>query len=125
MKTYLGTANPGFSPYAMDELRRRIQGTKLSGLAPGETFSFTSGDVDADQLIIDLRRKEPIFLRHLFPIDAEVDVSGNAEDTAVALKAYAMTLGERVKGKKVAIQVRKEQNSPFPYTRVRRRSRSP
>ncbi|WP_239614385.1 SAM-dependent methyltransferase [Cohnella mopanensis] len=116
MKTYVGTANPGFSPYAMDELRRRIQGTKLSGLAPGETFSFTSGDVDADQLITDLRRKEPIFLRHFFPIDAEVDVSGNIEDTAEALKAYARTLGERVKGKKVAIQVRKEQNSPFPYS---------
>lgn len=116
MITYLGTANPGFAPYAMEELRRRIQGTKVSGLAPGETFTFTTGDRDPEQILLELRGKEPIFLRHLFPIEAEVPVTGSPEQTSEALKAYATALGERVKGLKVAIQVRKEPNSPFPYS---------
>ncbi|TVY02288.1 SAM-dependent methyltransferase [Cohnella terricola] len=116
MNVYVGSANPGFAPYAMEELRRRIRGTKLSGLAPGETFTFTSGDQDDESLLKDLRRKEPIFLRHLFPVEAENEVTGDREEMAARMKAYAATLGDRMKGSKVAIQVRKEQNSPFPFT---------
>ncbi|WEK55827.1 MAG: SAM-dependent methyltransferase [Candidatus Cohnella colombiensis] len=116
MITYVGTANPGFAPYAMEELRRRIRGTKVSGLASGETFSFTSGTMEPAELLKDLRRKEPIFLRHMFPIEAEVAISDDADLVANALKDYALTLGERVKGLKVAIQVRKSQDSPFPFT---------
>ncbi|BBI33670.1 SAM-dependent methyltransferase [Cohnella abietis] len=116
MITYVSTANPGFAPYAMEELRRRIKGTKVSGLAPGETFSFTTGDNDPEQVLKDLRRNEPIFLRHIFPIEAEKDVMNSPDKTAEVLKEYAASLGERVKGRKVAIQVRKEQSSPFPYS---------
>ncbi len=116
MITYVGTANPGFAPYAMEELRRRIRGTKVSGIAPGETFSFTTGDNDPEQTLIDLRRNEPIFLRHLFPVDQESDVMNSPEKTADVLREYAAALGDRVKGLKVAIQVRKEQGSPFPYS---------
>lgn len=116
MITYVGTANPGFAPYAMEELRRRIQGTKVSGLAPGETFLFTTGDFDPDPLLTDLRRNEPTFLRHMFPIDEETDVTESPEQSAEMLNQYAATLAERIKGKKVAIQVRKEQSSPFPYS---------
>jgi len=116
MITYVGTANPGFAPYAMEELRRRIRGTKVSGLAPGETFSFTTGDHNPEQLLTDLRRNEPIFLRHMFPIEAEHDVLNSAARTADVLTAYAASLGDRAKGSKIAIQVRKEQGSPFPYT---------
>ncbi|RKP56917.1 SAM-dependent methyltransferase [Cohnella endophytica] len=115
MITYVGTSNPGFAPYAMEEIRRRIQGTKVSGLAPGETFSFTTGDHDPEQLLTDLRRKEPIFLRHLFPVEREIDVTDSEKGTAKALRDYASTLGDRIQGRKVAIQVRKEQNSPFPF----------
>ncbi|TFE24892.1 SAM-dependent methyltransferase [Cohnella luojiensis] len=115
MITYVATANPGFAPYAMEELRRRIRGTKVSGLAPGETFSFTTGDFDPEQLLKDLRRDEPIFLRHMFPIEAEYDVMNNPDETAATLREYAETLNDRVKGKKIAIQVRKEQGSPFPF----------
>jgi 23S rRNA (cytidine2498-2'-O)-methyltransferase len=115
MITYVGTANPGFAPYAMEELRRRIRGTKVSGLAPGETFSFTTGDNDPEQMVTELRRNEPIFLRHMFPIDAVKDIMNDQEQTAEVLKEYASTLGDRVKGRKVAIQVRKEHNSPFPF----------
>ncbi|MFC5467617.1 SAM-dependent methyltransferase [Cohnella suwonensis] len=115
MTTYAATANPGFAPYAMEEIRRRIPGTKVSGLAPGETFTFTNGDVETETLLKDLRKKEPVFLRHMFPVEQEMDVSGDPETTAESLRAYAATLGERVRDAKVAIQVRKEQHSPFPF----------
>jgi 23S rRNA (cytidine2498-2'-O)-methyltransferase len=116
MTTYLGTANPGFAPYAMEELRRRIRGTKLSGIAPGETFTFTTGDLEPEPALKDLRRNEPIFLRHLFPIEAECEVTGDREEMAARMNAFASDVGERLQGAKTAIQVRKEQNSPFPFS---------
>lgn len=115
MITYIGTANPGFAPYAMEELRRRVRGTKISGVAAAETFSFTSGDHEPEQLLKELRKKEPVFLRHLFPVEAEAPVSADPVQTTEALREYAGRLAERVSGKKVAIQVRKAQDSPFPF----------
>ena len=116
MATFIGTANPGFAPYAMEELRRRIPGTEVSGLASGETFRFTSGNLLEAELIQELRRNEPVFLRHLYPLEAEAPLSGDAAVAAEALSAYTRTLGDRVNGNKVAIQVRKAANSPFPFT---------
>lgn len=116
MITFVGTANPGYAPYAMEELRRRIKGTKVSGLAPGETFTFTTGEDDPEQVVKELRRNEPIFLRHIFPVETETQVTDSMNGTAKALQQYAETLALQVKGRKVAIQVRKEQSSPFPYT---------
>jgi len=113
---YIGTANPGFAPYAMEELRRRIPGTKVSGIAEGETFMFTSGDTDPERLVTDLRRDEPIFLRHIFPVEAEFPLTGAADETATVLQSFALQLKERVAGRKVAVQVRKSQTSPFPYS---------
>lgn len=117
MNTYLGTANPGYSPYAMEELRRRIPGTKISGLAAGETFLFTAGHDEPAQLLKDLRRDEPIFLRHLFPVEASWPLTaGGIEETVAHLAQYGKELAERVAGRKVAIQVRKSEDSPFPFS---------
>ncbi|WP_373231512.1 SAM-dependent methyltransferase [Cohnella sp.] len=116
MITFVGTANPGFAPYAMEELRRRIRGTKVSGLAPGETFTFTTGEDDPHEAVKELLRDEPIFLRHMFPIETERQATDSLDSTANELQEYARTLADQVNGRKVAIQVRKEQNSPFPYT---------
>lgn len=116
MADYIGTANPGFAPYAMEELRRRIPGATVSGLATGETFRFTSGDWDAQTVARELRCDEPIFLRHLFPLEAESPLTGDAEAVAASLANYALTLGERVRERKTAVQVRKAANSPFPFT---------
>jgi 23S rRNA (cytidine2498-2'-O)-methyltransferase len=116
MITYIGTANPGFSSYAMEEIRRRIPGTSVSGLASGETFRFTSGNQDPEELLKELRRDEPVFLRHLFPLDAEFPLSGEREETAGVLREYAGSIASRLQGSKVAVQVRKSANSPFPFT---------
>ncbi|TJY44222.1 methyltransferase domain-containing protein [Cohnella pontilimi] len=116
MMTFIGTANPGFSPYAMEELRRRIPGTSVSGEAAGETFRFTSGEREPAELLKELRRDEPVFLRHLFPLEAEYPVTADPAATVEALTAYARALEERVPGRKVAVQIRKTQESPFPFS---------
>ncbi|RED77487.1 SAM-dependent methyltransferase [Cohnella phaseoli] len=116
MIAFVCTSNPSFAPYAMEELRRRFQGAKVSGLAPGETFMFAIEEQEREQTLKELRRKEPVFLRHLFPVEAEGEASGDREATAELMRAFAATLGERLKGAKAAIQVRKEQNSPFPFS---------
>jgi 23S rRNA (cytidine2498-2'-O)-methyltransferase len=121
MADYIGTANPGFASYAMEELRRRIPGTAVSGLVAGETFRFTSGEWDAGTLTRELVRDEPVFLRHLFPLEAEFPLTGDANAVNDALTGYAKTLGDRVSGRKVAVQVRKSANSPFPYASVQAR----
>jgi 23S rRNA (cytidine2498-2'-O)-methyltransferase len=116
MTTFIGTANPNFSPYAMEELRRRIPETAVSGLSSGETFRFTSGGREPSELLKELRRDEPVFLRHLFPLESELPVSDDAAAASESLETYAHTLGERVRGRKVAVQVRKSQGSPFPFS---------
>ncbi|WP_123040646.1 SAM-dependent methyltransferase [Cohnella candidum] len=113
--TFIGTANPGFAPYAMEELRRRFPGSSVSGLS-GETFRFSPGVSDTEEWLKEIRRDEPVFLRHLFPLDAEVPLTDDPGSTADAIVAYARTLADKVNGRKVAVQVRKAVNSPFPFT---------
>jgi len=116
MTSFVCTANPSFAPYAMEELRRRFDGSQVSGLAPGETFIFTIAERELERTLKELRRQEPVFLRHLFPIESECESTGDPSLTAERMKAFASRLGERLNGCKTAIQVRKEQNSPFPFT---------
>lgn len=118
---FIGTANPGFAPYAMEELRRRIPDAEVSGLASGETFRFTSGSREPGELVKEFRSDEPVFLRHFFPLESESPLTGDREAVSSALKAYARTLGDRVNGRKVAVQVRKAINSPFPFTSAKAR----
>ncbi|WP_019006169.1 SAM-dependent methyltransferase [Cohnella laeviribosi] len=115
MMEFIGTANPGFAPYAMDELRRRFPALTVSGLAPGETFRFAAGGRPERELIAELRRDEPVFLRHLFPIEAEAGLDGGPEAVADAMTRFAASCADRVRGKTVAVQVRKSQDSPFPF----------
>lgn len=116
MTDYIATANPGFAPYAMEELRRRFPGVKLSGLAPGETFRIAAGSLPDEELIASLRKDEPIFLRHLFPVGIETDISADTEATAADVERFVRTCADRIASRKVAIQVRKSQDSPFPFS---------
>ncbi|MBW5448170.1 SAM-dependent methyltransferase [Cohnella sp. CFH 77786] len=115
MGTFIGTANPGFAAYAMEELRRRDPRLSVSGLS-GETFRISTGREDDADWLKELRRDEPVFLRHLFPLEAEIPLTEDRDRTAEALTEYARTLSGRVDGRKVAVQVRKAMNSPFPFS---------
>lgn len=116
MTDYIATANPGFAPYAMEELRRRFPGVKLSGLAPGETFKLSSGDIPGEELIASLRKDEPVFLRHLFPADEEAGLTADPEETAGTMIRFAKGLAAKLAGSTVAVQVRKSPDSPFPFS---------
>lgn len=100
----------------MEELRRRWPGIALSGLAPGETFKLSVDGTDDEALVRQLRRDEPIFLRHLFPIREELALPDQAEEVAAALVSFAGSLSAEARGAKVAIQVRKAQDSAFPFS---------
>jgi 23S rRNA (cytidine2498-2'-O)-methyltransferase len=116
MTDFIATSNPGFAPYAMEELRRRFPGMKLSGLAPGETFKVSSGALSGRELTKLLRQNEPIFLRHLFPVDEEAPLSGDAAATAASMARFATARADRLGGEAVAVQVRKSPDSPFPFS---------
>ncbi|MBB6669177.1 SAM-dependent methyltransferase [Cohnella nanjingensis] len=116
MSAFIATANPGFAPYAMEELRRRFPGIALSGLAPGETFRVQHDEYSQEELVRRLRADEPIFLRHVFPVKEEVAMPNSPEETASALARFAASRSAEAKGAAVAVQVRKSQDSPFPFS---------
>jgi len=116
VSAFIGSSNPGFSPYAMEELRRRWPDIALSGLAPGETFRLSLEGTSDRDLVRLLRRDEPIFLRHLFPVREELAIPEQAEEVASALVRFAGSLSSETNGAKVAVQVRKSQDSPFPFS---------
>ncbi|RUS46832.1 SAM-dependent methyltransferase [Cohnella sp. AR92] len=116
MADFIATANPGFAPFAMEELRRSFSGIQQSGLAPGETFKVSSGPLPGSEWIELLKKKEPIFLRHVFPVDQETELTGSPEETAAALVRFASAHADKLKGTTVAVQVRKSQDSPFPFS---------
>jgi 23S rRNA (cytidine2498-2'-O)-methyltransferase len=116
MTPFVGTANPGFAPYAMEELRRRFPNVSLRGLAAGETFLFAAPDRSEAEVAALLRKDEPIFLRHLFPAESETPLGAAGEEAGPALTAFASRCIDRVRGRKIAVQVRKSPDSPFPFS---------
>ncbi|THF74580.1 SAM-dependent methyltransferase [Cohnella fermenti] len=116
MADFIATANPGFAPFAMEELRRSFPGIQQSGLAPGETFKVSAGEASEEEWVALLKKKEPIFLRHVFPVGAEEPISDSQEETAAALARFASLVADKLKGKKVAVQVRKSPSSIFPFS---------
>lgn len=115
MMDFIGTANPGFAPYAMDELKRKHPEVAVSGIAPGETFRIGCPSRTPDEWLRELRRDEPIFLRHLFPVEAESALGEDADSIAETMIGFAASCADRVRGATVAVQVRKSQDSPFPF----------
>jgi len=116
MTEFIATSNPGFAAYAMEELRRRFPSVKLAGLAPGETFKLESRTLSGAELTKRLREDEPVFLRHLFPVDEETEVSADAAAVAAEMVRFASARADRLSGARVAVQVRKTPDSPFPFS---------
>ncbi|MCS7461137.1 methyltransferase domain-containing protein [Paenibacillus doosanensis] len=103
--TFIGTANHGFGQHAQEEIRRLFEaGTRFSHLVPSEIFLFMvpAGRQEATQRLLD---REPMFLRHMQPVDAELEWDGTVE----ALGGFAAQKRELElqAGTKFAVQVRK------------------
>ncbi|MGZ4163989.1 MAG: SAM-dependent methyltransferase, partial [Tumebacillaceae bacterium] len=69
----IGTANHGFAQHAIEEVRRLVPVVKFSYLEPGEVFLIQTS-ASFDELADKLRAQPPIFLRHIQPVEVEMDI---------------------------------------------------
>lgn len=114
MSRWIGTANKGFAPYAMEELRRRFDDLKFQQLSSGEVFSFDTG-LDRAGVLAVIAEQEPMFLRHIQPVDREVPLSGTADDLQ-ELGELIRHAGEQFAGKRTAVHIRRAEGTAYPYS---------
>ncbi|WP_240941689.1 SAM-dependent methyltransferase [Paenibacillus sp. HB172176] len=114
MSQWIGTANQKYASYAMEELRRIIPGASFAQLAAGEVFLMTSPIAKTDTLSAILRQ-EPIFLRHIQPVDRLIEICGSANDLD---ELSAMIRHSRLafEGKRAAVHIRRSSKSAFHYS---------
>jgi 23S rRNA (cytidine2498-2'-O)-methyltransferase len=99
----------------MEELRRLFDGrVKFNQLAAGEIFRM---DVPAgmEETLVKLAAQEPIFLRHIQPIDRTLPIRGNADDLQ-ALSELVRHARLRCEGKATAVHLRRAVNTPYIYS---------
>ncbi|NHN30722.1 methyltransferase domain-containing protein [Paenibacillus sp. S3N08] len=101
--TFIGTANRGYGQQAQEEIIRLFGPPfKFSQLVPNETFRFELplGKAEATQRLVE---QEPMFLRHIQPVDAELDWDGELD----SLLEWATSSIKLEAGTLIAVQVRK------------------
>lgn len=104
------TANHGFAPYAQEELRRLFGSLKSTVLIRGETFVATL-NLEVEEAVRAIRVKPPIFLRHLFPVLAELP-AGDAEAALRLTERFLLGRGE-LERSRVSVQIRKTEDSSW------------
>jgi 23S rRNA (cytidine2498-2'-O)-methyltransferase len=100
---FIGTANHGFGQQAQEEVRRLFGAqTKTAHLIANETFLFQLpfSKSDVTQKLVE---QEPMFLRHIQPVDADLDWDG----TLASLEVWVQNVIQLEAGTHVAVQVRK------------------
>jgi 23S rRNA (cytidine2498-2'-O)-methyltransferase len=113
---FIGTSNHGYAQQAQEEVRRLFPGASFRYLTPAEVYVMAL-PVSAAEAVAALRAKEPIFLRHVQPVDAELAAQGGGEDVAALTEwAQGLTSSGLVQGMRVAVQVRKREGLALPYT---------
>ncbi|CAM4432407.1 23S rRNA (cytidine2498-2'-O)-methyltransferase [Paenibacillus endophyticus] len=114
MSQWIGTANQTYAPYAMEELRRLVDGVTFTQLAAGEVFLWTS-PLDRDGTLQAILQQEPIFLRHMQPVDRTIDITGNANDLE-DLSNMVRNAVLSFENKRVAVHIRRTSKTAFMYT---------
>ncbi len=114
MSRWIGTANKGFAPYAMEELRRLLHYIKFQQLSSGEVFSFET-ELDHGAVLSAIAQHEPIFLRHIQPIERTIPLSGRADDLQ-ELGDVVRHAGSPFAGKRTAVHIRRVEGTVFPYS---------
>lgn len=109
----IGTANRGFAQHAQEEIRRLIPGVKFRTLVPTETF-LAEAPGSWDEISAAIRAQEPIFLRHMQPVQGERALSGTDEDILAAAE-LASELGRLHAGSSSTVQVRMADGTEVPY----------
>ncbi len=100
----------------MEELKRLFAGFSLQfrQLAAGEIFMMEA-DTGREEALLAIRGREPIFLRHVQPIDKALPIRGNADDLQ-ALSELVRNARLRGEGKTVAVHLRRADGTRYPYS---------
>lgn len=108
ISSWIGTSNRGFSVYGQEELRREFPQMAITQLLPGEWYRF---DVQAarSDVIASLRAREPVFVRHVHPIDYVVrpDDAADPAELERQIVDHVYSYRNKLTDCKVAVQVRK------------------
>jgi 23S rRNA (cytidine2498-2'-O)-methyltransferase len=107
------TANHGFAPYALEELRRLFPRASFRLIVPGEVFEL-SAEEGREEVLGKINASEPIFLRHIQPVDRALPITGGADDLA-ALAAVVRDLSDTFRGRRTAVHIRRKEGTPFPH----------
>ncbi|TVY10122.1 SAM-dependent methyltransferase [Paenibacillus cremeus] len=106
---FIGTSNRGFAQQAQEEIRRLFTVPVHSvWLVPNEIFKFELA-VNRAEAVKMLLEKEPAFLRHMHPVDAEAEWGGTSESALHFALEYLRTSGS-LSGLRVAVQIRKTED---------------
>ena len=114
MSQFIGTANQGYSPYAIEELRRLLPGVSFQGLSAGEVFLMDS-PLDCEATVSAIHGQEPVFLRHIQAVDSIIDLQGDVSDLE-RLAQMIQEEGGRLTNKRAAIHVRKAPKTAYAFT---------
>lgn len=101
----VGTAHPSYTRHALAELRQLIGGGRAEPLADGVFLFHPSAPVPGwpEQI----QAHPPVFLRHLHPVQAQVELAGPDSDLAPVLAAVRPLLDGLPTGAQVQVQVRR------------------
>ncbi|MDQ8733742.1 SAM-dependent methyltransferase [Paenibacillus sp. LHD-38] len=114
MSQWIGTANQTYSPYAMEEIRRILEGVAFTQLAAGEVFLMSSPQ-NREETLQAIHQQEPIFLRHIQPVDRTIEITGNANDLE-ELSNMVRNAVLSFENKRVAVHIRRTSKSEFVYS---------
>jgi 23S rRNA (cytidine2498-2'-O)-methyltransferase len=101
--TFIGTANRGYGQQAQEEVHRLFgPPVKFTQLVPNEIFLFKL-PIDKTEATQKLVEQEPMFLRHIQPVDSELDWDGEIN----SLVQWVLNSMRLESGSAIAVQVRK------------------
>ncbi|MEK3881323.1 SAM-dependent methyltransferase [Paenibacillus sp. PL2-23] len=114
MSQWIGTSNQTYAPYAIEELRRLLPGASFTQLAAGEVFMMEC-PMEREEVLALIREREPIFLRHIQPVDRSMRVSGSAADLE-GLSEMIRNARLMFMDKRTAVHIRRNVKSAFHYS---------
>jgi 23S rRNA (cytidine2498-2'-O)-methyltransferase len=104
---WIGTSNAKYGGIAIHELKLLFPSFKLHWFIPGDVFMFTVAETRKSAIQV-IRGKEPIFLRHIQPVQLELQVCDMAEIQWDQLPEFKQMLRSyNLAQKRVAVHVRK------------------
>ncbi|WP_127584533.1 SAM-dependent methyltransferase [Paenibacillus koleovorans] len=107
--SFIATSNRGFSLYAQDEIRRLFPGAKCTELSRDEVFLVRLPIAREAAIARMTGLQEPIFVRHLQPVDFERNNIQSGEQADDTMQDALEALPRFRHGAKLALQLRKQE----------------